>query len=137
MIEDPVVYYSCSDCVTGFVEAAENGVCIDPTTDHARCFTCCCAKATFVCRVYPGEQETAPKESCKAGCNMTVTDKAEDVTLGSYLCVEHTVSLLKDLENGGHVSLATDLAKCYREACAKTAEFYCVISTSATFRERI
>ena len=55
MIEDPEVYYSCSDCVLSFVKAASNGVYIEATTDHARCSTGCRAKATFVCRVYQGE----------------------------------------------------------------------------------
>lgn len=55
MIEDPEVYYSCSDCVLSFVKEASNGVYVEATTDHARCSTGCRAKATFVCRVYPGE----------------------------------------------------------------------------------
>ena len=55
MIEDPEVYYSCSDCVLSFVKDASNGVYVEATTDHARCSTGCRAKATFVCRVYPDE----------------------------------------------------------------------------------
>ena len=99
MTEDPEVYYSCSDCVLSFIKDASNGVYVEATTDHARCSTGCCAKAAFVCRVYPdkpvsseepvvrvpttcscalceyvGVQEPAPKESCKACCNMTVTE---------------------------------------------------------------
>ena len=58
MIEGPEVYYSCSDCVLSFVKAASNGVYVEATTDHARCSTGCRAKATFVCRVYPDEQES-------------------------------------------------------------------------------
>lgn len=55
MIEDPEVYYSCSDCVLSFIKAAPNGVYVEATNDHARCSTGCRAKATFVCRVYPDE----------------------------------------------------------------------------------
>ena len=101
MIEDPDVYYSCSDCVLSFVKEASNGVYVEATTDHARCFTCG-AKATFVCRVYPDEQAgssepdvrvpttcsceickpkaslpdqaPAPKESCLICRYMTVTE---------------------------------------------------------------
>ena len=61
MIEDPEVYYSCSDCVLSFVKEASHGVYVAATTDHARCssdLTGCRAKATFVCRVYPDEQES-------------------------------------------------------------------------------
>ena len=74
MTEDPEVYYSCSDRVLSFVKAASNGVYVVATTDHARCSTGCLTKATFVCRVYPDEPESAPKETCKACCNMTVTE---------------------------------------------------------------
>ena len=78
MIEDPEVYYSCSDCVLSFVKNASNGVYVEATTDHARCSTGCRAKATFVCRVYPDEPESdlkeEPVESCKACRNMTVTE---------------------------------------------------------------
>ena len=78
MTVDPKVYYSCSDCVLSFVKAASNGVYVEATTDHARCSTGCRAKATFVCRVYPDEPESdlkeEPAESCKACCNMTVTE---------------------------------------------------------------
>ena len=55
MIEDPEVYYSCSDCVLSFVKAASNGVYVEATTDHARCTKGCHSRATFVCRVYPDE----------------------------------------------------------------------------------
>ena len=68
MTEDPEVYYSCSDCVLSFVKAASNGVYVEATTDHARCSTGCRAKATFVCRVYPDEQVSAPKEESNESC---------------------------------------------------------------------
>lgn len=58
MIEDPEIYYSCSDCVLSFVKAASSGVYVEATNDHARCSTGCRAKAAFVCRVYPDEQES-------------------------------------------------------------------------------
>ena len=78
MTYDPEVYYSCSDCVLSIIKDASNGVYVEATTDHARCATGCRAKATFVCRVYPDEQESDlkgdPEESCKACCNMTVTE---------------------------------------------------------------
>ena len=73
MIEDPEVYYSCSDCVLSFVKEASNGVYVEATTDHARCSAGCCAKATFVCRVYPDEQGDDQKgspEVCRCAlCN--------------------------------------------------------------------
>ena len=78
MTVDPEVYYSCSDCVLSFIKAASNGAYVEATTDHARCSTGCRSKATFVCRVYPDEPESAlkeePEETCKACCNMTVTE---------------------------------------------------------------
>ena len=78
MTVDPEVYYSCSDCVLSFIKAASNGAYVEATTDHARCSTGCRSKATFVCRVYPDELESdlkeEPAESCKACCNMTVTE---------------------------------------------------------------
>ena len=87
MIEDPEVYYSCSDCVLSFVKAASNGVYVEATTDHASCFTCG-ARDVFVCRVYPDEpvseqgddQKGSPevlenlKESCPNCRYMTLTD---------------------------------------------------------------
>ena len=78
MTEDPEVYYSCSDCVLPFIKEASNGVYVEATTDHARCATGCRAKATFVCRVYPDEPESAmkeePEEPLKDCYNMTVTE---------------------------------------------------------------
>ncbi len=78
MTEDPEVYYSCSDCVLSFIKEASNGVYVEATTDHARCAAGCRAKATFVCRVYPDEPESAlkeePEDPLKACCDTTVTE---------------------------------------------------------------
>ena len=109
MTEDPEVYYSCSDCVLSFVKEASNGVYVEATTDHARCSTGCRAKATFVCRVYPDEPESAlkeePEESCKACCNMTVTEdtlfKAHKSIMRVFPSEELANKVINELLNDG------------------------------------
>ena len=110
MTVDPEVYYTCSDCVLSFVKAASNGVYVEATTDHARCSTGCRAKATFVCRVYTDEPESAlkeePEESCKACCNMTVTEdtlfaKAHKAIQRVFPSEEVSVKVLYELLNAG------------------------------------
>ena len=104
MIEDPEVYYSCSDCVLSFVKEASNGVYVEATTDHARCSTGCRAKATFVCRVYPDEQASeqgddqkgspevcaTPKESCQNCRYMTVTENTLTKARKAIMRVVHS-----------------------------------------------
>ena len=68
MTYDPEVYYSCSDCVLSIVKDASNGVYVEATTDHARCSSGCRSKATFVCRVYPDEPVSTPKEESNESC---------------------------------------------------------------------
>ena len=101
MTEDPEVYYSCSDCVWSFITAASNGAYVEATTDHARCYTGCRAKATFVCRVYPDE----PEESRKACCNMTVTEdtlfKARKAIMRAFPSEELANQVLNELLNDG------------------------------------
>ena len=87
MIEDPEVYYSCSDCVLSFVKEASNGVYVDATTDHARCSTGCRAKATFVCRVYPDEQASEQGDDQKGApevcrCSLCNPGGGEHVDIG-------------------------------------------------------
>ena len=105
MTVDPEVYYTCSDCVLSFVKAASNGVYVEATTDHARCSTGCRAKATFVCRVYPDELESAPKETCKACCNMTVTEdtlfKVRKALMLVFSSEETADQVINELLNAG------------------------------------
>ena len=109
MTEDPEVYYSCSDCVLSFVKEASNGVYVEATTDHARCSTGCRAKATFVCRVYPDEPVSPLKEesaeSCKACCNMTVTEdtlfKAHKAILQAFPSEDIANKVINELLNAG------------------------------------
>lgn len=105
MTVDPEVYYTCSDCVLSFVKAASNGVYVEATTDHARCSTGCRAKATFVCRVYPDELESAPKETCKACCNMTVTEdtlfKVHKALMLVFSSEETADQVINELLNAG------------------------------------
>ena len=109
MIEDPEVYYSCSDCVLSFIKESSNGVYVEATTDHARCSTGCRAKATFVCRVYPDEPASGlkeePEESCKDCCNMTVTEdtlfKARKAIMWVYPYEESANRVINELLNVG------------------------------------
>ena len=117
MIEDPEVYYSCSDCVLSFIKEASNGVYIDAATDHAGCAMGCGSKATVVCRVYPGEQESDlkenpesdlkgdPEESCKACCNMTVTESTLFKARKAIMLVVHSggtaSQVINELLNAG------------------------------------
>ena len=109
MTEDPEVYYSCGDCVLSFIKEASNGVYIEATTDHARCAKGCQSKATFVCRVYPVEPvsapEEAPEETCKACCNMTVTEdtlfKARKAIMQVFPHEETANQVINELLNAG------------------------------------
>ena len=109
MIEDPEVYYSCSDCVLSFVKAASNGVYVEATTDHARCSTGCRAKATCVCRVYPDEQVSdlteEPKETCLNCRYMTVTESTLFKARKAVMLVVHSggtaSQVINELLNAG------------------------------------
>ena len=109
MTVDPEVYYSCSDCVLSFIKAASNGVYVEATTDHARCSTGCRAKATFVCRVCPDEPESdlkeEPEESCKACCNMMVTEdtlfKAQEAIMRAFPAEEIADQVINELLSDG------------------------------------
>lgn len=111
MTVDPEVYYSCIDCVLSFIKAASNVVYVEATTDHARCSTGCRAKATFVCRVYPDEPvsdlKEDPAESCKACCNMTVTEdtlfKAHEGIQWVFSSDETADKVINELLNAGHL----------------------------------
>lgn len=107
MIEDPEVYYSCSDCVLSFVKKASNGVYVEATTDHARCSTCG-AKATFVCMCEMCEwskKQPAPKESCPRCYYMTVTEetlfKAREAIMKVLPFEESAHAIINELLNSG------------------------------------
>ena len=117
MIEDPEVYYSCSDCVLTFVKVAPNGVYVEATTDHARCSTGCRSRATFVCRVYPDEPESdlkdapesdlkdAPEDPLKACCDTTATEdtlfKAHKSIMRVFPSEEIANKVINELLNDG------------------------------------
>ena len=85
-------FYFCSNCVMHFLMGLNDGMYIELTTDHARCYERGCGRpGRILCivdkkqKTSPPEQEPAPKESCKACCNMTVT---EDTLFKAYKAIQ-------------------------------------------------
>ena len=74
-------FYFCLNSVTYFLRGLNDGMYIELTTDHARCYEQGCGRpGKILCivekkqKTSPPEQEPAPKESCPNCSYMTVTE---------------------------------------------------------------
>ena len=105
-------FYFCSICVTNFLMVLNDGMYIELTTDHARCYEQGCGRpGRILCIVEKKQkttmpnQEPAPKESCKACCNMTVTEdtlfKARKAIMRVAPSEETADQVINELLNAG------------------------------------
>ena len=105
-------FYFCSNCVTYFLRGLNDGMYIEFTTDHARCYEKGCGRpGKILCIVEKKQktslpdQEPAPKETCPNCCYMTVTEdtlfKARKAIMRIFPYEEAANQLIDEFLNAG------------------------------------
>lgn len=105
-------FYFCAKCVLYYLTGLKDGMYIELTTDHARCYEPGCNTPARVCCIVEKKQKTSPpdqdpasKESCKTCCNMTLTEdtllKARAAIMRVFPSNETANEIINELLNAG------------------------------------